>query len=37
MVDGEGFRRLKVFIEESGVFELAARRLDVGPRRFAKF
>lgn len=36
MLDGEGLRRLKVFIEESGGFELAARRLDVRPSTFRK-
>ena len=31
MVSGDDLQRLKVFIEESGNFELAARRLDVRP------
>lgn len=36
MVDGEGLQRLKVFIEESGGFELAARRLEVWPSTLRK-
>ena len=36
MVDGEGIRRLKLFIDESGSLELAAKRLDVWPSTLRK-